>query len=113
MTELSSGRVHRHQLVTAAHDFLLAVLPFRHPDSGQALARFLGAAAHAGTSVSEPVLVLTDVLAVLNARARRPALLDGYVAARRHSAEPIARFRTVAKTSSAGAPSATGTSSEP
>jgi membrane-associated phospholipid phosphatase len=36
MTELDHGRRNRHQLVTFADDFLLAVLPFRHPGSAEA-----------------------------------------------------------------------------
>jgi hypothetical protein len=41
MTELDNGRRNRHQFVTFAHDFLLAVLPFRYPGSTQAPARFM------------------------------------------------------------------------
>ena len=93
MTELSSKREMRYHLVTAAHDFILAVLPFRHPDSSRALARFLAVATRARISVPETNAVLLDVLSVLSSHARCPGLVDRYVASRRHFAEPITRFR--------------------
>ena len=92
MTELDNGRRNRHQLVTFAHDFLLAVLPFRYPHSTPALARFMASLAEAKTTVPETEVILLDVLAVLNSHAHCPNLLDQYVAARRHCADPIARF---------------------
>jgi hypothetical protein len=76
MNELNNGRWRRHQLVTAAHDFILDVLPFRYPHSCCALTRFLDVAAHAGTSISETDAVLVDVLAVLNTHVHCVNLLD-------------------------------------
>lgn len=92
MTVLDNGRRNRHHLVTFAHDFLLAVLPFRYPGSTQALARFIACAAEAKTTLPETEVILLDVLAVLNSHARCPNLLDRYVAARRHCSDTIARF---------------------
>jgi hypothetical protein len=92
MNELNTGRWRRHQLVTAAHDFLLAVLPFRYPDSPRALVRFLDIAVSAGTSIPETDAVLIDVLAVLSPHAHCVNLLDRYIASRRHH-EPVPRFR--------------------
>jgi AraC-like DNA-binding protein/CheY-like chemotaxis protein len=91
--EFNSKRQLRYDLVAAAHDFILAVLPFRHPDSRSALARFLDCASRTRISVPETDAVLLDVLSVLNIHARCAGLLDRYVAERRHSAAPLARFR--------------------
>jgi hypothetical protein len=48
--------------------------------------------AEAKTTVPETEVILLDILAVLNRHAHCPNLLDQYVAARRHCADPIARF---------------------
>jgi AraC-like DNA-binding protein/CheY-like chemotaxis protein len=92
MAELNSARWQRYQLVTFAHDFLLAVLPFRYPRSTEALARFSACVAEVNTTGPETEVVLLDVLAVINGHARCPNLLDRYVAARRHRTDPMGRF---------------------
>jgi AraC-like DNA-binding protein/CheY-like chemotaxis protein len=82
----------RHALVTAAHDFLLAVLPFRSQESELALTRFVARAADHGCRTSEVGPVLLDVLAVLNIHARSPQLLDRYLATCRRGADPVDQF---------------------
>ena len=60
MDEFDNARRNRHQLATAAHDFLLAVLPFRHPDSIRALAQFIADVADTKATVSETEIILLD-----------------------------------------------------
>lgn len=89
MPELSNRR---HALVTAAHDFLLAALPFRHAASEQALTEFVAVAADLKDRTSEAGLVLLDVLSVLNTHAQSPHLLERYLAACRHGSDPLEQF---------------------
>jgi AraC-like DNA-binding protein len=95
MKQLAGSRRARYELVTAAHEFILTVLPFRHPGSRSALARFVDTAARCRMPVADVDAVLLDVLSVLHPHAggRLPSLVDRYVAQRRHLTEPLARFR--------------------
>jgi AraC-like DNA-binding protein/CheY-like chemotaxis protein len=72
----------RVELVTAAHHFLLTVLPFREPDSREALATFVAAVDHSRLPLAEIDAVLLRCLAVLNRHTggRLPSLVDRYLA---------------------------------
>ena len=89
MPELNSRR---HALVTAAHDFLLSVAPFRSPDSHEALRRFIAQAADLNCRPSDLRLVLIDVLVVLLRSGPSPRLRDELLAARLLGADPLHQF---------------------
>jgi YesN/AraC family two-component response regulator len=92
MSELRDARSHRHAFVTSAHDFLLAALPFKYPNSTQALVQFITEVANVKVVPSEVEIILLDVLCVLSAHEPSARLLEHYVAARRHTMDPLRRF---------------------
>lgn len=80
MATLEGTRAARFELVTAAHHFILAVLPLRHPQSRQALAGFVERAADCGLSSPDRESVLLRLLGVLDPHSggRLPSLVDRY-----------------------------------
>jgi hypothetical protein len=94
MAEITDARRQRHTFVTAAHDFLLSVMPLRYPESLEAMNRFMQIAANTRTQLTDTEAILLDVLTVLNARIRAPYLLDHYLASRRLTPDPVNRFHS-------------------
>jgi AraC-like DNA-binding protein/CheY-like chemotaxis protein len=95
MSALTGVRSERYALVTAAHHFLLDVLPFRHVHSRRALNTFVHIASASPLPRAEIGAILVKVLAVLNPQTagRLPTLVDRYLADQQYPAEAIERFR--------------------
>jgi len=82
MCSTRTGHPDRFSLVTAAHHFLLDVLPFREPESSEALATFVAAMKQFRGPTVDIDAILLRCLAVLDTRHGRriPSLVDLYVA---------------------------------
>ena len=95
MPALSGIRRERSALVTAAHQFLLDVLPLRDVHSRRALSDFVDIAAASPLPRAESGAILIKVLAVLNPQTagRLPSLVDRYLADQQYPAEAVERFR--------------------
>jgi len=95
MPVLTGTRRERYRLVTAAHEFLLEVLPLRHPQSRRVLASFVAIAAESQLSRAEIGAILVNVLAVLTPQAggRLPSLVDRYLVEQQYPARAVERFR--------------------
>jgi AraC-like DNA-binding protein len=74
-------RVERFTLVTAAHRLLLNVLPFREPDSRQALSTFIDTAQSSRLPMAEVDAVLLRCLAILDRHTGGiwPTLVEQYI----------------------------------
>jgi AraC-like DNA-binding protein len=83
MTIVESGdsRKVRFDLVTAGHQFLLNALPFRHPESLDALTTFISAAKRCRLSPFESDAILLRCLRVINRHmgGTVPSLIDRYI----------------------------------
>jgi len=75
-------KVDRFGLVTAAHYFLMGVLPFRDPESSAALATFVAAMKRIRPAFAELDAVLLRCLVILDTHhpRRAPSLVDRYLA---------------------------------
>jgi AraC-like DNA-binding protein/CheY-like chemotaxis protein len=95
MPVLTGTRHDRFRLVNAAHEFLLEVLPFRHPQSRRALAGFVAITAESRLSRAEIGAILVNVLAVLTPQAggRLPSLMDRYLVGQQYPADAVDKFR--------------------
>ena len=95
MPVLTGTRRDRYRLVNAAHEFLLEVLPFRHPQSRRALAGFVAMAAESQLSRAEIGSILVNVLAVLAPQTggRLPSLVDRYLVGQQYPAQAVEKFR--------------------
>lgn len=95
MPALIGTRRDRYRLVNAAHEFLLEVLPFRHPQSRRVLADFVAIAAESQLSRAEIGAVLVNVLAVLTPQSggRLPSLVDRYLVGQQYPANAVDKFR--------------------
>src|SRR5215510_10843984 len=86
----------RFRIVTAAHHFVAAVIPFRESDSYSALDAFLTIAAE-GTGLRTPELdaVLLRTLAILDRHTggRLPTMVEHYLSAALDRSTMLARFR--------------------
>jgi AraC-like DNA-binding protein/CheY-like chemotaxis protein len=95
MTERgAAANVDRFALVTAAHHFLMNVLPFRDPESHMALARFVGAATQIRPSSAELDVVLLRCLVIMDTGHQRriPSLVDRYLAKALTPDDSLAQF---------------------
>jgi AraC-like DNA-binding protein/CheY-like chemotaxis protein len=94
MEAIFGNRRERYVLVGAAHELILRILPFRHPQSREALARFMRTAA--GIRLRRPDLdaVLLQTLAALNphTKGRLPTLVERYLRLRQNEPDPVQRF---------------------
>ena len=95
MPALTGIRRERYELVNAAHEFLLDVLPFRDVHSRSALNKFVSVAAASPLPRAEIGAVLIRVLAVLNPQTagRLPSLVDRFLADQQYPAGAIEKFR--------------------
>ncbi len=84
----------RFQLVTAGHHFLLNVLPFRQPASGEALETFIASAKRINACAVDVDFVLLQCLAVLSHHTPRriPSLIDEYRFGRNSTPDDFVRF---------------------
>jgi AraC-like DNA-binding protein/CheY-like chemotaxis protein len=89
------GHDRRFSFVTAAHHFLLSVLPLREPASRHALRDFVCRIATSGLVAAEVDAVLLRLLFVLDPHTggRLPSLVDRYLAAGRTDAAGEKQFR--------------------
>jgi len=94
MVLLEGTRAARFQLVSAAHHFILRALPFRHPQSLDALFTFIADADRCCLSSADREAVLLRVLAVLEPHTggRLPSLIDRYFKSRHELPDPVERF---------------------
>jgi len=94
MASMKGASALRFSLVSAAHEFLLDVLPFREPESGAALDAFVARAAghHVATAVVDAILL--RCLAVLNKHTGDPlpSLVESYLARDRGVDDQWTRF---------------------
>ena len=96
MTSVLSGyRGERYALVSAAHELILQVLPFRHRFSREALDRFAQRAAPLRLRGPDLDAVLLSALSVLepHTHGRLPSMIDRYLGQRRLQPDPLERFR--------------------
>jgi len=86
--------IDRFALVTAAHHFLLEVLPFREPQSERALALFIAEIERIDQPSAEVDAVLLRCLTVLDTQHERrlPSLVDRYLASASTPEHGIAHF---------------------
>ncbi len=94
MAATDRGAAARFALVTAAHHFLLHALPFRHPESKDALTAFVETARACAVSSAELDAALLRTLAVLNphTKDRLPGLVDRDLDLQSEEDGPLARF---------------------
>jgi AraC-like DNA-binding protein/CheY-like chemotaxis protein len=92
----AAANVERFTLVTAAHHFLMNVLPFRDPESHSALARFVSAIAQIRPSSAELDVVLLRCLVIMDMQHERriPSLVDRYLAKALTPEESLSHFAT-------------------
>jgi AraC-like DNA-binding protein/CheY-like chemotaxis protein len=91
---LGSDYFDRFSLVTAAHHFLSAVLPFREPESQQALTEFVAKVNQARQPAAEVDVVLLRCLVILDTQHERriPSLVDRYLASASTPEGSLAHF---------------------
>jgi CheY-like chemotaxis protein/AraC-like DNA-binding protein len=94
MAMLQGSRKARFELATAAHQFILAALPLRHPASRNALATFVQTATDIRLPPAEVNAILLQILWGLNRQThgRLPSLLDRYLALALGAVNVLARF---------------------
>ena len=94
MATLQGTRARRFGFVTAAHHFLFAALPLRHPESNEVLHTFVAEADRWELSSPDREAVLLGVLAALEPHTggRLPSLVDRYFGLRREAPGQLERF---------------------
>src|SRR5437899_1450059 len=79
MTPVSTPQA-RFEVVTAAHHFLLHVLPFRRQESAAALQNFVASARRVGLPVADlEAIVLRCLMVLTRHTARVPTLVERYL----------------------------------
>lgn len=95
MVPLTGRRFQRYELIRAAHEFILTVLPLRHAESRQALDRFIRKAHGNELAMPESDAIFITVLSLLDphTHGRLPSLVDRYLGARHTVPVALERFR--------------------
>lgn len=96
MTTRAATKVDRFTLVTAAHHFLMEVLPFRDPESYAALATFVAAIEECRPPSATLDAVLLRCLVILDMQHERriPSLVDRYLAKALMPDDSLTHFAT-------------------
>lgn len=91
---MDSRRATRFTLVSAAQRFVITVLPFRQPDSRDALTEFTAAISRTHVAASDANAILLEVLAILDTHVPKvkPTLVDRFVR-RNRSVAVVDTFR--------------------